>query len=555
MRAILVDWIVDVHHMMKLQGPTLWLTVNLIDRTLARRNMPRTRLQLVGIAALSLACKMEEIALPYPDDFTYITEDAYSCEDLLAMELEVLQAIHYEVHVPTGYHFLTRYLDLIHATDITRRLAFYYAERNLQETTSLALMPSAYAAVCLYAALVQRDMHGEPVASDVPTEDWEEVVDDLHSQLREIRAHTKSAAEGPAGDDDGSAPPWADVFPVDDIDGEMTSEVEEEEAGGEELMEPSIESVNNADSTHARRSTQANGVDSRITDYDKYVNESYLREYREQNEILQQTHTNTTTASVVAPSALPSSVYLWDINVSCRAPYRQLTRENYPVHPSQMPGMLRAKRRADGAVSSSDAGAPPLDSPVSRIARLLAHLPPQQPKPVLPDVSEGDIAAGVSKLLQELPGCVDLPMLSFYAKLVIEHVGKEVVSTSKRHLNAARRKYSSGKRHLQVGNCELPFFTVQDPTVYTQLLGPILHRSSQTFYPGKMPCCAEVKLLNPSHFPIPDSSTDLAGAVGVQVGESAIVVPEPASVAPIPLSRVLRSMVRTSKPTHRHSNV
>ena len=67
MRSILVDWLVDVHFMMKLQGPTLWLTISLLDRALAKITVPRTKLQLVGVAALSLACKMEEITLPYPD--------------------------------------------------------------------------------------------------------------------------------------------------------------------------------------------------------------------------------------------------------------------------------------------------------------------------------------------------------------------------------------------------------------------------------------------------------------------------------------------------------
>lgn len=67
MRSILVDWLVDVHFMMKLQGPTLWLTISLLDRALAKITVSRTKLQLVGVAALSLACKMEEITLPYPD--------------------------------------------------------------------------------------------------------------------------------------------------------------------------------------------------------------------------------------------------------------------------------------------------------------------------------------------------------------------------------------------------------------------------------------------------------------------------------------------------------
>ena len=77
MRSILVDWLVDVHFMMKLQGPTLWLTISLLDRALAKITVPRTKLQLVGVAALSLACKMEEITLPYPDGKTWFSYSSF----------------------------------------------------------------------------------------------------------------------------------------------------------------------------------------------------------------------------------------------------------------------------------------------------------------------------------------------------------------------------------------------------------------------------------------------------------------------------------------------
>lgn len=44
MRAILVDWLVDVHLKFKLLPETLFLTVNLIDRYLSLKQIPRTKL-------------------------------------------------------------------------------------------------------------------------------------------------------------------------------------------------------------------------------------------------------------------------------------------------------------------------------------------------------------------------------------------------------------------------------------------------------------------------------------------------------------------------------
>jgi hypothetical protein len=44
MRAILVDWLVDVHAKFKLLPETLFMCVNLIDRYLSLQAIPRTKL-------------------------------------------------------------------------------------------------------------------------------------------------------------------------------------------------------------------------------------------------------------------------------------------------------------------------------------------------------------------------------------------------------------------------------------------------------------------------------------------------------------------------------
>lgn len=156
MRSILVDWLVEVHFKFRLQPPTLWLCVNILDRYLNIKVLPRNRLQLLGVASLLISCKFEEIFPPEVQDCVYITDQAYTKLEVLAMEQLVLETLDYQLCVPTGYHFLTRYLNLIHASDIVKYLAFYYAERNLQEADSLAFKPSLLAAAALYAALVQQ---------------------------------------------------------------------------------------------------------------------------------------------------------------------------------------------------------------------------------------------------------------------------------------------------------------------------------------------------------------------------------------------------------------
>jgi G2/mitotic-specific cyclin-B, other len=166
MRAILVDWLVEVHHKFRLQPPTLWLCVNILDRYLERKTIIRNKLQLLGVTCLLISSKFEEIFPPEVRDCVYITDNAYSRQEVLLMEQQILQVLDYQLCVPTGYHFLTRYLNLINASERLRFLSFYYAERNLQETVSYSHKPSSFVAAALYSALVLQSEENSLNSSD-----------------------------------------------------------------------------------------------------------------------------------------------------------------------------------------------------------------------------------------------------------------------------------------------------------------------------------------------------------------------------------------------------
>lgn len=89
MRAILVDWLVEVSQEYKLVSETLFLAVNYIDRFLSQGAVPRRKLQLVGITCMLIAAKYEEIYAPQIDEFCYITDNTYTRDEMLAMEQQV----------------------------------------------------------------------------------------------------------------------------------------------------------------------------------------------------------------------------------------------------------------------------------------------------------------------------------------------------------------------------------------------------------------------------------------------------------------------------------
>ena len=82
MRAILVDWLVEVAEEYKLLPQTLYLTINYIDRFLSAMSVLRGKLQLVGTACMLVAAKFEEIYPPEVSDFVYITDDTYTTKQV-----------------------------------------------------------------------------------------------------------------------------------------------------------------------------------------------------------------------------------------------------------------------------------------------------------------------------------------------------------------------------------------------------------------------------------------------------------------------------------------
>lgn len=154
MRAILIDWIVEVHLKFKLADPTLYLTCHIIDRFCMQENVHRSKLQLVGVTALLIACKYEEIYPTEVRDCVYITDHAYTREEVLEMEQMILRRLKFEISVPTPWTFLVRFLKVAKATDRQHHRAQYYLERCLQEHDGLSYRPSMLAATAVFLARI-----------------------------------------------------------------------------------------------------------------------------------------------------------------------------------------------------------------------------------------------------------------------------------------------------------------------------------------------------------------------------------------------------------------
>ncbi|KAL7473367.1 hypothetical protein ACHAXS_013816 [Conticribra weissflogii] len=158
MRAILVDWIVEVHMKFRLVPETLYLCVNIIDRYCSKVVVQRSKLQLIGVTALLVACKHEEIYPPEVRDCVYITDRAYDRQEVLDMEQSILRVLNWKISVPTAYPFLYRFLSITEASNMTKHAAKYYLERTLQEHDFLYYRPSVVCAGAVILALNNPDI-------------------------------------------------------------------------------------------------------------------------------------------------------------------------------------------------------------------------------------------------------------------------------------------------------------------------------------------------------------------------------------------------------------
>ena len=105
MRAILIDWLIDVHLKFNFKQETLYITIFIIDAYLSIKRIERTNFQLLGITALFIACKQNEILFRKINEYAYITDNAYTEEDIKNMEHKVLNALNFNILFPSSLTF------------------------------------------------------------------------------------------------------------------------------------------------------------------------------------------------------------------------------------------------------------------------------------------------------------------------------------------------------------------------------------------------------------------------------------------------------------------
>ena len=105
MRAILIDWLIDVHSKFNFREETLYITIYIIDCYLSIKKIERCNFQLLGVTALFISCKQNEIIFRRLKEYAYITDNAYTESDITNMENLILKELNFNLLFPSSLSF------------------------------------------------------------------------------------------------------------------------------------------------------------------------------------------------------------------------------------------------------------------------------------------------------------------------------------------------------------------------------------------------------------------------------------------------------------------
>jgi transcription initiation factor TFIIIB Brf1 subunit/transcription initiation factor TFIIB len=152
-RSILVDWLISLHAHLQLLPETLFLTINIVDRVCSIAHGLRSdKLQLLGVTAMFIAAKYEEIWAPSVQQFAKSTDEGYEEHEITSFEIHILRLLDWNLSYPNPINFLRRATKADGYDERTRTVAKYLIEMSCVEWKMIGTRPSVVAAAGIWLA-------------------------------------------------------------------------------------------------------------------------------------------------------------------------------------------------------------------------------------------------------------------------------------------------------------------------------------------------------------------------------------------------------------------
>uniref|UniRef100_T1HST5 CYCLIN domain-containing protein n=1 Tax=Rhodnius prolixus TaxID=13249 RepID=T1HST5_RHOPR len=107
------DWLIEICSMYKFHRETYYLTMTYFDRyvTLSPKNkILKKDLQLLGLTSLLLATKIEEMKSLPIEDIIYLSDNAYTINQILETEKSIIRVLDWNCYLTTPNMWLLRFI-------------------------------------------------------------------------------------------------------------------------------------------------------------------------------------------------------------------------------------------------------------------------------------------------------------------------------------------------------------------------------------------------------------------------------------------------------------
>ncbi|CAD7687860.1 unnamed protein product [Nyctereutes procyonoides] len=131
----------------------IYVYLRQLEEEHANNCVPKKMLQLVGVTAMFIASKYEEMYPPEIGDFAFVTDNTYTKHQIRQMEMKILRSLNFDLGRPLPLHFLWR-VSKIGEVDVEQHtLAKYLMEQSMLDYDMVHFPPSQIAAGAFCLAL------------------------------------------------------------------------------------------------------------------------------------------------------------------------------------------------------------------------------------------------------------------------------------------------------------------------------------------------------------------------------------------------------------------
>uniref|UniRef100_A0AC35UCS1 Cyclin N-terminal domain-containing protein n=1 Tax=Rhabditophanes sp. KR3021 TaxID=114890 RepID=A0AC35UCS1_9BILA len=131
MRAVLVEWLIEIASDFQLEHDTLHYAISLVDRMIQNLDIPSNKFQLVGGTCLFILNKYEEEKPKEMKDFVYMSDTCFDGDEVVKMERVIMRTVDFKIITPTALAFIDFICHKLGYGEVHYQLCLFAADISL----------------------------------------------------------------------------------------------------------------------------------------------------------------------------------------------------------------------------------------------------------------------------------------------------------------------------------------------------------------------------------------------------------------------------------------